>query len=109
MKKYIQQQQIIEAIRQDIKKYLKGQRNQVANISSAIYSVNYIFSKYGYHLANADGTHHNQVYSGSSGQVDIAISDKHGTLLSYVLRLDWKMLETGLGWKVDFRLKLLSK
>lgn len=104
MKKYINEQKVLAGALKDINQFLTNHRNQFANISTAIFSINNILSKGGYRLANDDGTHHNAVYYGDSGSADITIIDSGGNIIGTKMQLNWKMMETGLGWKIAVKL-----
>jgi len=104
MKKYINEQKAMNSAYRNVQKFLSNHKFQFANISTAIFSINNILDKEGYRLANPDGTHHNQVYYGLSGSADITIIDKGGNIINKKMVLDWKQMETGLGWKINVKI-----
>lgn len=105
MKKYINEQKAINVANNGIQQFLKHNKFQFANISTAIFSINNIMAKTGYTLANPDGTHHNAVYYGDSGNDNITIIDKDGNIINRKLVLNWKIMDTGLGWKISAIIK----
>lgn len=104
MKEYINEQSDINGLNSSIREFLQQNKFQFANISTALFSIENIMSKKGYRLANSDGTHHREVYHGEHGNADINIVNSKGDIISRKARLNWKMMDTGLGWKIDLNI-----
>ena len=83
--------------------FLDRQSYEFSNISTVIFSINNILYSKGYRLADPDGNFHTKVYCGD-GSDDIHIVDNTNTMIGSKLRVGWKMLENGLGWKISVKL-----
>lgn len=105
MKTYINEIKNLNAVTRNIDQYMKDHRSQFANISVVLTSVDNILDRFGYHLVEPDGTHHRSVYAGISGNAEIALSDKSGNIINSRLILNWKIVDSGLGWKIDIKIK----
>lgn len=104
MKAYIQEQTDMNGLNSSIHQFLKSNKFQFGNISTALFSIENIMSTKGYRLANPDGTHHREVYTGDKGNADISIVNGVGDISTKVAKLNWKLMDTGLGWKIDLRI-----
>lgn len=104
MKQYIQEQSDVNGLNNSIHQFLKINKSQFANISAALFSIENIMFKRGYRLASPDGTHHNKVYSGESGTADISIVNSKGDVIDRKARLNYKLMDTGLGWKISLKI-----
>jgi len=105
MKNYINENKAISIANKNVQKYLTNHRSQFANISTALFSINNIIAKEGFTLSEPDGTHHRSVYAGLSGNADINMIDKSGNIINSKVTLNWKQMDTGIGWKIAVKIK----
>lgn len=105
MKNYLTEIKALSVANKNVQQYLKENRSQFANISTALHSINILIADEGYTLSESDGTHHRTVYYGDKGKADISIIDKSGNIINSKVVLNWKQTDTGLGWKIAVNIK----